>query len=450
MWLVRCVGVLLALLCVGMAHAAIEQREPTWGGNYSGKGASGKASADEVCAAIYAQLPGYSFAGLGAMTGTKPTRSAGCRATTTTQSSPFNAGTATETCGGWSWNAARQMCERTVSQCTPPLVADAQGICVPDCVNKIGKAVSSGYVTVQGGSKPPGSMCKDLCSYENIGGGWISGVKNGKYFHTTLGSNMVANGQSCTPSPTGSDNPTNPEPRPEPLKPGQCPGTVNGVSVVVDCDSSTSNGPKETTKPTTTTPPPANGGDPANGPPGSKNTDKSTTCTGATCTTTETTTTTNPDGSTTEDKKETEESKNEFCEKNPASLQCEKSSFSGSCGAFTCGGDAIQCAIAKEQHTRNCELFAASEASARGLAAATAGDRPGDHPRNGITSVSMANGFDQTNLLSGSCPGDQTIPIGGGKSVVLPWSKLCEPAAMLGNVLVGITALACLGIVFKG
>ncbi|CAM4988760.1 unnamed protein product, partial [Rotaria socialis] len=35
------------------------------------------------------------------------------------------------------------------------------------------------------------------------------------------------------------------------------------------------------------------------------------------------------------------------------------SNFAGSCsGGFQCsGGDAIQCAIAKEQYTRNCELF---------------------------------------------------------------------------------------------
>jgi hypothetical protein len=82
------------------------------------------------------------------------------------------------------------------------------------------------------------------------------------------------------------------------------------------------------------------------------------------------------------------------------------------------------------------------------VALAAANTVPADHPRTNGSSVSLANGFDQTNLIAGSCPGDTTIAVGGGQSVTLEFSKLCDPAGMLGNVLVAITALACVAIVF--
>lgn len=46
-----------------------------------------------------------------------------------------------------------------------------------------------------------------------------------------------------------------------------------------------------------------------------------------------------------------------FCASNPSTPLCKTSSWGGSCGAFACDGDAVQCAIAREQHTRNCALF---------------------------------------------------------------------------------------------
>jgi hypothetical protein len=41
-----------------------------------------------------------------------------------------------------------------------------------------------------------------------------------------------------------------------------------------------------------------------------------------------------------------------------------------------------------------------------------------------------------------------SVPVSHFGSVTLPFSKLCGPADVLGNVLVAITALACIGIVF--
>jgi hypothetical protein len=46
-----------------------------------------------------------------------------------------------------------------------------------------------------------------------------------------------------------------------------------------------------------------------------------------------------------------------FCKSNPTSIVCKNSTFGGSCGAFSCDGDAVQCAIAKEEYKRNCTLY---------------------------------------------------------------------------------------------
>lgn len=258
-------------------------------------------------------------------------------------------------------------------------------------------------------------------------------------------------GKECGTGPMGNGTPTpgDPpagEPFPEPPPPGKCPGEVNGVPVVVDCGEAKAPAPIKNTGPAATA------SSPAGTIPNSKGETGETTCSGGVCTTVTTTKTNNPDGTTTDEPTTTTEPETTFCAKNAGSPLCkepQKGSFAGSCGATVCSGDAVQCAIAQEQYRRNCELFDANESSARGLLAAAAGDRPGDHPANTAETFSLANGFDKTNLIAGGCPGDQVVSIGGGGSVTLPWSELCSPATWLGNLLVGLTALACLGIVFR-
>ena len=71
-----------------------------------------------------------------------------------------------------------------------------------------------------------------------------------------------------------------------------------------------------------------------------------------------------------------------------------------------------------------------------------------DHPNREPTEHEIGT-FDQTNLIGGSCPPDRTVG-SGSASVVLPFSQLCGPASSLGLLLVGITALSCIAIVFKG
>jgi hypothetical protein len=165
------------------------------------------------------------------------------------------------------------------------------------------------------------------------------------------------------------------------------------------------------------------------------------------------------------------QSQSDFCKANPTSKQCAGSGsgsgtggggdgsgagFSGDCGAgFACvgGEDAVTCAIAMEQHQRDCQFVtnfgdgSPNALNAKGLAMALQGDAgDSDHPhRSGNISVTdLSAGFDQTDLLGhASCLPDRTIG-----PIVLPLSKLCAPADIAGQALLGITSIACLFIVF--
>lgn len=352
----------------------------------------------------------------------------------------------------------------------------------PSCsMNRV--VTSTGEVVAQGGvsyesrpgvGNPPG-FCKGLVDAANGGGGSFSTpvvsdppplkacasgcLIEGSYsgssgsMGTVIWGPYKDLGLACSSAPAA----------PSTLPPGRCPGQVNGVDVPggVPCGTTTTP-PRTTTTPAPSDPASA----PAGAPPGSTTT-TTTTCGVNSCNTTTTTTTTTapagsgsgsgsggsgsgqPPGTTQTTTETTTESKDSFCSKNPADPQCKKPdpAFGGSCDATTCSGDAVECAIAREQYKRNCELFNATDASARGLAAATAGDQPGDHPGAHKSVVELGT-FDQTNILPGGCPPDVAVPVSHFGSVTLPFSKLCGPAETLGNVLVAITALACIGIVF--
>jgi hypothetical protein len=275
---------------------------------------------------------------------------------------------------------------------------------------------------------------------------------NGAYFAGPFRST----GGTCTGAGTGTNNNDPPKPDPNPLpnppKPGYCPGSVNNVPVPggVPCSGGTAS-PGATPAPTPDPPAPgASGVASAGTDPGSSTVCKSGTCTttsgqgngtggggGAVCQKAEGCTYT--------------QSKDEFCAANPGSGQCkdDDSSFGGSCsGGFTCSGDAVECAIAQETYRRNCQTLEPAGAGDPAVQAAAAGDQPSWHPAKNGQSVNLGSGFDQTNIVSGSCPADQTIQVSHFTPVVIAFSKLCQPAEWLGNILVGLAALACLGIVF--
>lgn len=128
--------------------------------------------------------------------------------------------------------------------------------------------------------------------------------------------------------------------------------------------------------------------------------------------------------------------------------------FAGSCETgFLCeGGDAIHCAIAKEQHVRNCRLY-----DAQGNAKAVLyyaedgkqGNQTGDLPGNDTVNVGPGN-FDTTNVLGAAFGvSDLTVTV-AGSSVTLPMSKVNPMLEMLGNLLLSISFLLAARIAARG
>jgi hypothetical protein len=285
---------------------------------------------------------------------------------------------------------------------------------------------------------------------------------------TTVGGSCDGNGAGGNGQQPSDGKPTpagvNEDPNASQCKaPTACWGTVNGTGVCVACSSSGSEQTtvKESTSPdgTTTTP-----GDV---------TTKQTTDNGDGSTTT-TTRTTHPDGSV--DTRQTTGPKSAgssstaasgaspgggFCDQNPTVSICQKTSFGGSCSAtFTCDGDAVQCAIAKEQHMRNCSFYdpasqggdAANDVS-RLQTARGDGDVPSWSPaaaaNQSSTQLDFASGISQDHPWSTGCVSDQSLTLAGLGTVVMPWSTFCSSWQLIGKLVIAVTFLACLGIVFK-
>lgn len=180
----------------------------------------------------------------------------------------------------------------------------------------------------------------------------------------------------------------------------------------------------------------------------SESTQKSTKCEGNTCTTT-TTTTYNYNGTTGTRSETKTESKDDFCSKNPAATQCKGGNFGGSCsGGFTCDGDAVQCAIAREQHKRACSLFdaASPERTLYEESKGATGNQAPTVPGVAITSSS----FDTSNALGASaCLVDVPVTI-ANHQLTVPFSKVCPHLDMLKAVLIAVSLLLAGRIVSRG
>ena len=237
---------------------------------------------------------------------------------------------------------------------------------------------------------------------------------------------------------SGEQNTQNPAP--VPCGTNQCPGTVNGQSICVPCKGQQEQGPSTSASA------------PAGAASGTQTgtSDTSTTCNGVNCTTTTTTKDANGTVTGTVEKSEKQES---FCKENPTSALCKQSSFGGQCGAVTCEGDAVQCAIAADQYRRNCQWFddeAATQLATVGNAAITGQSRPDGHPANSpdAQSVSFSSAIDQTDRLGGGCPVDVAVNV-AGKSVAIPFSSMCGNLQLVGNLMVGFCMFVAALIVFR-
>lgn len=226
--------------------------------------------------------------------------------------------------------------------------------------------------------------------------------------------------------------------------PGKCPGSINGLDVAVNCNNSVST----TTTKSTDSETPAGGGTPVNT---TSSTGVTVDCSAGPDACVKTTTTTKSDGSVSSTTQSG--NKDSVCAGTSGQAACvgsasggggggSDSSFGGSCAAgFKCEGDAVQCAMAQEQYTRNCQnsqvdsttqaTFTALTAQAGTTATATtAGD----------TSFSLSSYLPSPPASSCSLS-DTTVTI-GPMAVPFPLGTvLCPKLYMIRSVVVGFGLL---------
>lgn len=286
---------------------------------------------------------------------------------------------------------------------------------------------------------PPVVRCHNNCQYR---GEPISG-------NTTTGEVFFSGGMTgitCTADtptydpPPGQTPPSDPPPTPDTptndelscLQKGGTPGTVNGNPVCLprgtpgnpSSDGSTTDHTTNSDGSTTT-----------------RTETPVTTCTPLGCTTTttiveytcppsgspcttKTTTRTEPGTGSGGGSSGTDPRDDPFCLANPSDPSCKRSSFGGSCGAFTCDGDAIQCAIASEQHIRNCEVLTDSGSLSRADAVTAFNTQSASFDKATLTTnTSLASITGQT--LYASTLADQTYTI-KGQSITIPFSSLVQ------------------------
>lgn len=269
-----------------------------------------------------------------------------------------------------------------------------------------------------------GTLQPDICA-EN---------QDGKWFCT--GKVAFNASQPCT----GTTTPTTPEavpsPLPEPLPPGKCPGTVNGVTVVVPCSSTTT---KTTTE---------KSGSDSSGNASTESKERQTTCTGAGSCSTTTTTVTTTNGVSVTKTETTTQPKGEFCAQNPGALECgDSSSFGGDCASdFTCQGDAIQCAQALAAKKLQCAAVEVP-AEVRDSASSVLGAE--------LPEGLFINGPSLTPPTAmpaaGACPLlDQEIPWLGEHKLNFQLSRFCPYMQSIRAFLGLFGALAFALIVFRG
>jgi hypothetical protein len=144
-----------------------------------------------------------------------------------------------------------------------------------------------------------------------------------------------------------------------------------------------------------------------------------------------------------------------FCQQNPTLSICKETAFSGSCagggGNFSCNGDAVQCALTREVHRRNCEWAQVDNLlKTTGLDAMNGQAQPAGHPGASAQqqSLSFATVIDQAERIGSGCPADVSIAY-AGRSWVIPWSQHCSKLQLIGNLMVSVCMLAAAFIVFR-
>lgn len=255
------------------------------------------------------------------------------------------------------------------------------------------------------------------------------GQATGKYTGVTCSSSDV--GLSAFTNPTNANPPPVSTPEADCIKQGKTFGTVNGVVTCVNSGTPGAPPINQQSNTSTTTQTRDKDGNMT----GNASTSQSQTVSQDGQTVKTTTQTKDASGSVTTQTKE--QSYDQFCVENPNNKLCKASSdskFTGSCAsAFACEGDAIQCAIALQQHQIYCEAVEQNSVRDDFLNEVTAnnGKRASDWiPQNVVNIPSDLSG---QKLLPSSGLADMSFPI-LGHSLVLPLSKLNPALGFLGTI----------------
>lgn len=130
----------------------------------------------------------------------------------------------------------------------------------------------------------------------------------------------------------------------------------------------------------------------------------------------------------------------------------EGSGFGGSCmSGFACEGDAIQCAIAKEQYRRNCQMFEDKSPESELYEAEKKKDRNRDVTKDlpGNEEIDVSSRLSRLNVLgAAACIGDLSVTV-WHTQITLPFSSLCAALEQLGWILVVVSSIAAARIVTK-
>ncbi len=156
--------------------------------------------------------------------------------------------------------------------------------------------------------------------------------------------------------------------------------------------------------------------------------------------------------------------KADYCSKNKTAGVCKdeqgeeegKGTFGGSCqGGFTCKGDAAMCAMAKEQHKRNCQMLEEDKDPASFINKAKNGTdgESAKAMQENASEIKIPTQLNKTGYgWPRSCPANTRIELGFvNASFEIPFDKLCGPLKIFSDIALAITALSLLvWLVFAG
>lgn len=139
----------------------------------------------------------------------------------------------------------------------------------------------------------------------------------------------------------------------------------------------------------------------------------------------------------------------QFCIDNPTLPECAPSQIVDACNAFTCSGDAIQCAMAQSQHDVICQYTAETNPNldvGKAMIAGTDTTILNPAAVANRLSVPMSTSLDSSSPIAAACPADVPFSL-MGQNIVIPLSLLCSTLTVLGNVFMALAFLSAAKII---